>query len=83
MPGLKDTDPLSPAFWHNLTEVFASDDTAFQLYNTFLSRGGSVDVCDDDCKSSAICGMRAARAENNCVRVLLRDEQGCNLTVER
>lgn len=62
-------DPLGPAFWHNITEVFAANDTAFQMYNTFISRGGDVSACDGDCKTNAICDMRALRAENNCVRV--------------
>ncbi|KZV95484.1 sphingomyelin phosphodiesterase [Exidia glandulosa HHB12029] len=60
------TQPLSPAFWHNLTEVFESDDEAFQLYNERLSRGGAVGACDADCKANTICNLRAARSENNC-----------------
>lgn len=67
VPSLTESEPLSPAFWHNLTEVFVSNDTAFQMYNTFLSRGGAVAACTDTCKTAAICGMRAMRAENSCV----------------
>ncbi|KAJ7767552.1 sphingomyelin phosphodiesterase [Mycena olivaceomarginata] len=64
--GLAPTEPLSPAFWHNLTEVFATNETAFQMFNTFLSRGGAVGACDSDCKNTTICDMRAFRSENNC-----------------
>ncbi|KAJ7716969.1 Metallo-dependent phosphatase-like protein [Mycena maculata] len=59
-------EPLSPAFWHNLTEVFAANDTAFQMFNTFLSRGANVVACDGDCVNTTICDMRAFRSENNC-----------------
>ncbi|KAF8195288.1 sphingomyelin phosphodiesterase [Mycena galopus ATCC 62051] len=64
--GLKPNEPLSPAFWHNLTEVFAVNETAFQMFNTFLSRGGAVVACDADCQNTTICDMRAFRSQNNC-----------------
>ncbi|KAJ7157546.1 sphingomyelin phosphodiesterase [Mycena crocata] len=64
--GLSPQEPLSPAFWHNLTEVFAANATTFQMFNTFLSRGGAVTACDADCANTTICDMRAFRSENNC-----------------
>ncbi|THV01290.1 sphingomyelin phosphodiesterase [Dendrothele bispora CBS 962.96] len=64
--GLPDNSELTPAFWHNLTEVFERNDTAFQLYNTFLTRGVLVVPCDEDCKATTICDQRAFRSENNC-----------------
>ncbi|KAJ7472599.1 sphingomyelin phosphodiesterase [Mycena latifolia] len=64
--GLAPSAPLSPAFWHNLTQVFETNDTAFQLYNTFMTRGGAVGACDATCKNTTICDLRAFRAENNC-----------------
>ncbi|KAJ7675216.1 sphingomyelin phosphodiesterase [Mycena rosella] len=64
--GLSPTEPLSPAFWHNLTEVFATNDTAFQMWNAFQSRDGAVIACDADCANTTICDMRAFRSENNC-----------------
>ncbi|KAF5392860.1 hypothetical protein D9757_000989 [Collybiopsis confluens] len=36
---LPSNSELTPAFWHNLTEEFARNETAFQLFNTFISRG--------------------------------------------
>ncbi|EKM49763.1 uncharacterized protein PHACADRAFT_106798 [Phanerochaete carnosa HHB-10118-sp] len=65
-PPLPADAPLDAAFWHNLTEVFAVNGTAFQMFNTFISRGGDVQACDDSCKAATICDMRALRAENNC-----------------
>ncbi|KAJ7818805.1 sphingomyelin phosphodiesterase [Mycena olivaceomarginata] len=64
--GLSSNEPLSPAFWHNLTEVFAVNETAFQMFNTFISRGGAVTACDSDCRNTTICDMRALRSEDNC-----------------
>ncbi|KAF5389664.1 hypothetical protein D9757_004095 [Collybiopsis confluens] len=65
---LPSTSELTPAFWHNLTEVFMNNDTAFQMFNTFISRGGAVTTCDDtdNCKNTTICDMRAFRSQNNC-----------------
>ncbi|KIP02824.1 hypothetical protein PHLGIDRAFT_277143 [Phlebiopsis gigantea 11061_1 CR5-6] len=65
-PALAASAPLDPAFWHNLTEVFAADASAFALFNTLLSRGGDVGACDADCQAAAVCDLRAMRAENNC-----------------
>ncbi|KAJ7218481.1 sphingomyelin phosphodiesterase [Mycena pura] len=66
--GIAPGEPLSPAFWHNLTDVFAANDTAFQLFNTFISRDGMVTPCDaaSGCVNTTICDMRALRSENNC-----------------
>ncbi|KAJ7716970.1 sphingomyelin phosphodiesterase [Mycena maculata] len=64
--GLSPSEPLTPAFWHNLTEVFATNETAFQMYNTFLTRGGAVVPCDAACQNTTICDLRAFRAQNNC-----------------
>ncbi|KAJ7115438.1 sphingomyelin phosphodiesterase [Mycena epipterygia] len=64
--GLAPTEPLSPAFWHNLTEVFAVNNTALQMFNTFISRGGAVTACDAACAVTTICDMRALRSEDNC-----------------
>ena len=67
VPSLAANQPLSPAFWHNLTEVFVANETAFQIYNTFKSRDGAVSSCDAACQNSTICQLRAMRAEDNCV----------------
>ncbi|KAI0031271.1 acid sphingomyelinase [Vararia minispora EC-137] len=63
---LSPTDPLNASFWHKLTDVFEANETAFQLWNTRLSRGGAVTPCTDECVRVSICDMRAARSENNC-----------------
>ncbi|KZV71061.1 sphingomyelin phosphodiesterase [Peniophora sp. CONT] len=65
-PPLPASAPLDAAFWHNVTEVFAANATAFAEYNERLSRGGQVSECTGDCQTNAICDMRAARAENSC-----------------
>jgi hypothetical protein len=65
--GVSPSDPLGPSFWHNVTEAFTVNDTAFQEFNTFLTRGLDVGQCDASCKQNTICNLRALRAENNCV----------------
>ncbi|KAJ7064950.1 Metallo-dependent phosphatase-like protein [Mycena amicta] len=66
-PPLEPTAPLDAKFWHAVTEVFEKNDTAFERYNEFLTRGAHVQPCPADCKKQMICQMRAARAQDNCV----------------
>ncbi|KAJ7913871.1 sphingomyelin phosphodiesterase [Mycena leptocephala] len=63
---LAPTAPLDARFWHAVTEAFEKNDTAFQRYNEFMTRGAHVQPCNAACKKAAICQMRAARAEDNC-----------------
>jgi sphingomyelin phosphodiesterase len=60
-------DELSPAFWHNVTEVVVGDDDAFQNYWVKRSRGWNVPECEGTCKTDAICQLQSARAQDNCV----------------
>ncbi|KIJ98756.1 hypothetical protein K443DRAFT_133333 [Laccaria amethystina LaAM-08-1] len=64
--GIPATQPLGPAFWHNVTELFGTSDAAFQMYQTFRTRGVSPIKCDAKCKAVTICDMQAMRAENGC-----------------
>jgi sphingomyelin phosphodiesterase len=58
---------LTPAFWHNITTVFATNDSAFREYWARMSRGFGVSSCTGTCQTQAICGLRAADAQFNCV----------------
>ena len=60
---------LSPAFWHNVTAAFQSNDAAFQQYVARKSRGWQVSACTGDCKTDEICQLRAAEAQYNCATV--------------
>jgi sphingomyelin phosphodiesterase len=63
------TDPaaeLTPAFWHNVTALFQSCDSAFQGYIARKTRGFEVESCTGDCKTEEICGLRAAQSQFNC-----------------
>jgi sphingomyelin phosphodiesterase len=60
---------LTPAFWHNVTALFESDDSVFQDYISRKSRGWDVTSCTGDCKTSEICQLRAAEAQYNCVEI--------------
>ncbi|KAF8627326.1 hypothetical protein AX15_004402 [Amanita polypyramis BW_CC] len=64
--GLSESESLGPAFWHRVTEAFAANDTAFQSYVTFMTRGVDVKPCNSTCKSITICEMRTMRSENSC-----------------
>jgi sphingomyelin phosphodiesterase len=64
------TDPaaeLSPAFWHNVTEVFINDDAAFQEYNARKTRGWKPPLCTGTCKRVEICQLRSPQSQYNCV----------------
>lgn len=69
-PPLTDSaSELTPAFWHNLTEVFASDQTVFNEYLARKSRGYNVGSCTGSCATNEICQLRAAQSQYNCVTV--------------
>ncbi|KAH9915702.1 Metallo-dependent phosphatase-like protein [Fomitopsis serialis] len=56
---------LSPAFWHNLTEVFYKNDTAFQTYIAHKHRGREFvrRPCVGACKNGTLCEMRTLRSD--------------------
>ena len=58
---------LSPAFWHQVTEAFETNDALFQQYISLKTRGVGVTPCTGTCKTTTICNLRALRAENSCV----------------
>jgi sphingomyelin phosphodiesterase len=56
---------LTPAFWHNVTELFNSDDAIFQQYQARKSRVDVASPCTGDCKTQEICRLRAAQQQYN------------------
>jgi sphingomyelin phosphodiesterase len=60
------TDELTPAFWHNVTEVFKADDAAFGGYVSKKTRGWNVETCTGECKDETICQLQAGRSQDNC-----------------
>ena len=56
---------LTPAFWHNVTVLFESNDTVFQEYISRKSRGYDTSACTGTCKTSEICQLRAAQSQYN------------------
>ncbi|KAF9078780.1 Metallo-dependent phosphatase-like protein [Rhodocollybia butyracea] len=79
--GLGPADALSPMFWHDVTELFETDDEAFREFQRRkrrTGRGGCRQRVDDDdaydqCKRRTICQLRAQRSEDNCVDVNRRE----------
>lgn len=65
------SSPLDASFWHSLTEVFATNDTAFGLYRNRTVRDAPPPIggrnCSETCRNVTICDMRAMRAEDSCV----------------
>lgn len=64
---LGENDELTPAFWHNVTEILEANATAFEEFFARRKRGWGVDECEDECKSIEICKLRSARAQDNCM----------------
>ncbi|KAF5018293.1 hypothetical protein F66182_9733, partial [Fusarium sp. NRRL 66182] len=63
------TDPgaeLTAVFWHNVTDAFENNRTAFDDFMLRLSRGWRQPECDDECRASQICMLRAARSQDSC-----------------
>ncbi|KAJ3788487.1 Metallo-dependent phosphatase-like protein [Lentinula aff. detonsa] len=75
--GLDPSASLSPSFWHQVTELFETDNKAFRTFQHLKRRtgGGGCSSHDDDdeafieCKRRSICQLRAQRSENNCADV--------------
>lgn len=65
-PLIDDTAELTASFWHNITEVFEKNQTAFDGYMLRLSRGWVQPECTGECRSSQICMLRAARSQDGC-----------------
>ncbi|KAK2461265.1 hypothetical protein APHAL10511_006792 [Amanita phalloides] len=64
--GLSKEESLNPVFWHKVTDAFETNDTAFQLYHSFTTRGFEVTPCNLTCKSNVICDLRTMRAQDSC-----------------
>lgn len=56
---------LTPAFWHNVTELFENDDVVYQEWYKRRTRDYSLDTCTGDCKNASICALRASQAQYN------------------
>lgn len=75
--GLSPSDPLSPCFWHQITEVFETSDELFDMFQMLKRRTGrgrcrarrNDAEAYNKCKKDTICQLRAQRSENNCVDV--------------
>ncbi|KAL6886765.1 Metallo-dependent phosphatase-like protein [Trichoderma evansii] len=60
---------LTPAFWHNVTVLFESNDTVFQEYIGRKTRNYDTSTCTGSCKTAEICQLRAAQSQYNCATV--------------
>lgn len=59
--------PLTPAWWHNVSVSMELDDKMFSKYWSFRSKSAPVArECDEDCRNTTICAVRAGRSEDRC-----------------
>jgi sphingomyelin phosphodiesterase len=60
-------EPLSPAWWHNVTETFEDTDSMFEKYYQYRSKSSPLRPdCDQACRTNLICGIRAGKSEDRC-----------------
>ncbi|KAI9018040.1 Metallo-dependent phosphatase-like protein [Phycomyces nitens] len=60
-------EPLSPAWWHNVTLAMESDPETFDKYWQYRSKSApEVPECGEDCRASTICNIRAGKSELRC-----------------
>jgi len=57
---------LTPAFWHNVTAAFQTNNAAFNDYIARKSRGWKVPSCTGTCQTEEICQLQAAQSQYNC-----------------
>lgn len=57
---------LTPAFFHNVTTLFETNDTAFQEYIFRKQRGFDFVPCTGSCKTDGLCQLRSAQSQFAC-----------------
>lgn len=78
------TDPkaeLTPAVWHQITQLFQEDDATFQDYYARKSRGYNPSNCNGTCKSNELCQLTSAQSQYACLTsnaILKRDQTMSN-----
>ncbi|KAI9259430.1 Metallo-dependent phosphatase-like protein [Phascolomyces articulosus] len=62
------TSPLTPAWWHNVSVSMEEDpDVMFDKYWKYRAKSSPyVSECDEECRASVICGIRAGKSEQRC-----------------
>lgn len=83
--------PLSPSWWHTVTEKMELNDELFNKYwlNRYKKSPWTPD-CDQDCKANTICTLRAGKSEYRCdylpklptgrpVLINVKEEEACGI----
>jgi sphingomyelin phosphodiesterase len=63
------SEPLSSAWWHNVTAAFESNDAAFQKYWTYRGKSANkIPACASGsaCPQEMICDLRAGKSSDAC-----------------
>ncbi|KAF9438217.1 hypothetical protein BGZ76_009144 [Entomortierella beljakovae] len=69
---IADNEPLSPSWWHTVTEAFSANDTAFQDYWTYRGKSAlRLPACDNttSCQNETICDLRAGKSSDSCTPI--------------
>ncbi|GAB5593233.1 hypothetical protein Unana1_08133 [Umbelopsis nana] len=60
-------EPLSPAWWHNVTRSFEENESMFEKYFMYRTKSSpTLPECDQTCRTNIICGIRAGKSELRC-----------------
>ncbi|GAA5807073.1 hypothetical protein MFLAVUS_000423 [Mucor flavus] len=61
------TSALSAAWWHNVTIDMETNQETFNKYHLFTTKSSPLTKeCDDSCRKSTICNIRAGKSEQRC-----------------
>ncbi|GAA5814946.1 hypothetical protein MFLAVUS_008449 [Mucor flavus] len=85
--------PLSPSWWHTVSEEMELNDNTFDLYwfNRY-KQSPMTPICDEVCRINAICTIRAGKSEYRCdylpdyptsrpVILNVTDEEACGIQI--
>ncbi|CAO3591762.1 unnamed protein product [Absidia cylindrospora] len=64
---ITNNSPLTPAWWHQVTEDMETYNDTFDKYWQFRGRLASqIPICEDECRVNTICNIRAGKSELRC-----------------
>ncbi|KAI8882807.1 sphingomyelin phosphodiesterase [Backusella circina FSU 941] len=60
--------PLTPSWWHNVTQAMETNQTIFDHYYKYRTKSSSAsnDKCNSDCKENVVCNCRAGNSKYRC-----------------
>ncbi|KAJ9055932.1 hypothetical protein DSO57_1038225 [Entomophthora muscae] len=63
-------EPLDGKFWHQVTEKFAQSPAEFDTFYKLRTKHGLPQPkCDDECRKTFVCTLRAGRSRDSCAEI--------------